>query len=513
MSFSFKSFLSSSLFNTLSSAVLVIYSMLIASLFGATADMDTYVAATSITIAINALLNNSQSNTLIPFLAGKDDKNKTLSKVINFNFTLSLSLTLLVVILSPLIIRVIAPGLSATQQQQSSLLLRILSINILFTNIGALGSAILKLDNKISTTYFFGFLGTLTLFILLYTIKDRFGVYVFPLIQLISGIPFLIYNFILFKKKGISFHPIKEFDKSVISEYSKLLIPVLTGWLFVWIIKFTDNNIASRFQTGSMSYLSYCTKILNFAILIPNIICGMTFPILSKLAQNNSSTEYAKSFKDGFKKLLILIIPICLIIFLFSRSIVLLMYQRGSFTPHDTNNVALLIKGYIFVIVCAPIGSYFANAFFAFKKPKTAMKISITSSLTNVVLNIALSQIWGVLGLVIASSIAFLLGNVLQSYFLKKVNPILTVKSLLLANRKVLLSLVVVLLVGLFSEPLLTDWINLYISNRHYSNIAILILGSACTAFLFFIMLLIQKEVLALKISQKVFSYLPFKKR
>lgn len=511
MSFSFKSFLSSSLFNTLSSAILVIYSMLVASLFGATADMDSYVAATSITIAINALLNNSQSNTLIPFLAGKNDKSKTLSKVINFNFTLSLSLSLVILILSPLIIMVVAPGLSIPQQQQSTLLLRILSINIIFNNIRALGSAILKLEDKISITYFFGFLGTLGLFVLLFTIRDRFGVYIFPFIQLISGLPFLIYTFILFKKKGIFFNPIREYDKSTISEYSKLLIPVLTGWLFVWVIKFTDNNIASRFQTGSMSYLSYCTKILNFAILMPNIICGITFPILSKLAQNNSTTEYAKSFNDGFKKLLFLIIPIGLIIFLFSKSIVLLMYQRGSFTPHDTNNVALLVKGYIFVIVCAPIGGYLSNAFFAFKQPKIAMKISITSSVTNVILNIVLSQFWGVLGLVIASSIAFLLGNILQAYFLKKVNPILTVKSLTLTNWKVLLTLVVVLVFGLLSEPLLSNWVNLYISNKHYSNIVILLLGSVCTAILFFIVLLIQKDAMTVKVSQKIFSFSPQK--
>lgn len=451
-----KTFFSSSAFNFLTTITKVIYAMLVASLFGASSNMDTFVAAVSITMALNALLNNSQSNTLIPFLSGREsDYNTILSRVVNFNGIISFLCAVLISLLAPLLISSVAPGLQPEQKIQAAILLRILSINIILNNLGALGNAILKMDNKITTTYIFAFVNAVFSLLLLALFKKRWGVYIFPFIQITAMIPFVFYTLSLLRKKGIHINPFTMLHKETVYSYTKLLVPVLSAWLFVWVIKFSDNNIASRFASGSMSYLNYCTKVLNFAGVLPSIICSMTFPRLSKIAQLGDKEEYKTQFLDGFNKLLFLILPIGIITFSFAESIITIMYQRGSFTLEDSRTVALLIKGYILVITCAPIGSFLSNAFFAYKKPKVAMYISITSSVTNVILNIALSYFWGVLGLVIASSLSFLLGNILQWLHIKKVNNTLTPMTLFTHVQKQLTCGAIALIVGLTSTYLL----------------------------------------------------------
>lgn len=499
-----RTFFSSSLLNFLSTISRVIYSMLVASLFGATSIMDTFVAAVGITLAINALLNNSQANTLIPFLAGRtEDKGILLSRVVNFNLFLSLMAAILISILAPFLINSIAPGLDLQSKDQASLLLRILSINILLNNIGALGNALLKLDNRITTTYSFTVFNAFYSLITLSIFKDRWGVYIFPFIQISAMVPLVAFTIHLMLKKGVTFHPIKNYHIQTIKEYSRLLVPVLSAWVFVWIIKFTDNNIASRYDTGSMSYVSYCTKILNFSGILPSIICSMSFPHLSKLVQKNKIDEYKHSFHNGFSKLLLLIIPIGTITFLYSESIITLMYQRGSFTPQDSSTVALFVKGYILVIICAPIGSYLSNVFFAYKKPVYAMKISVTSSIVNVVLNIVFSKIWGVMGLMIASSIAFLLGNILQAMFIHKVQNVITFKSLLRKNSKIVATISTIIPTGIISQPIIKQWIANHISSVQLIELFNLIIGIAIVGTLFMFTSLILKEENFLKFFRK----------
>lgn len=501
-----KTFFSSSLLNFLSTISKVIYSMLVASLFGATSTMDTFVAAVGITLAINALLNNSQANTLIPFLAGRsEDKGLLLSRVINFNLFLSLFATILVLVLSPLLIHLIAPGLDFDSKSQASTLLRILSINILFNNIGAIGTALLKLDNKITTTYAFTVFNAFYSLLILSIFRNRWGIYIFPFIQISAMIPIVLYTLHLFSKKGVNLHLIKNYHKKTILEYSRLLLPVLSAWVFVWIIKFTDNNIASRFNTGSMSYLSYCSKILNFSGILPSIVCSMTFPHLSKLVQSNQIDEYKRSFYAGFSKLLFIIVPIGAITFLYSKSIVSLMFQRGSFTPQDSYNVSLFVKGYILVIVCAPIGSYLSNVFFAYKKPVYAMKISVASSILNVVLNIILSQFWGVMGLMIASSIAFLFGSIFQAINIHKVQKTITFKKILRKSSKTLASTITIIPIGLITQPLIRQVLNKLTSDLLVIELLNLVIGVSILGLTFTITLLLLKEENILQLMKRVF--------
>lgn len=487
-----KSFLSSSFFQGISTISKILYSMLVAATFGASATMDSFVAASSVVIAINALLNNSQSNTLIPFL-GKDFEkaNNKLVQIGNLNLILVIVGVIVLITFSPLVIKGIAPGLTIEQQTSASTLLRLLSITIVISNITAIGEALLKLHGKIEITFLFALINSLISLFILFILGNELGIFVFPLLQILASIPLLVYSIIELRKSNFRVISLKNFEWKTQTEYLKLLLPVLLSWFFVWIIKFTDNNIASRFDTGSMSYINYCAKISMFAIVLPNIICGMTFPKLSKLT--DETDQYNQIFNTGLSRLLLLLFPIGIITFIFGKPILGILFERGNFSANDASNIATLLKGYIFVIVCAPLGSYFSNVYFSYQKPKYAVTYSIISSVTNVILNIILAQFWGVLGLVIASSISFLLGTLLQVLNLYKVNNTITVASILNTNKKILFSGTITITALWCIEPIISRSCE-GLNSRLISQISALGLGTIFTTLLFLTTLFVMKD-------------------
>lgn len=498
-----KSFFSSSLFQGISTIIKVLYSMLVAATFGATASMDSFVAASSIVIAINALLNNSQSNTLIPFLGKNEaESNNKLLQIGNLNFLLVLFAGGLLFLFSPILINVTAPGLTPEQQITASKLLRLLTATIVISNINAVGEALLKLQGKIETTFLFALVNSLISLIILFCLGKKMGISVFPLLQVVASIPFLIYSGITLRRSNFKIIPIKTFNFKIQGEYLRLLTPVLLSWFFVWLIKFTDNNIASRFSTGSMSYINYCAKISMFAIVLPNIICGMTFPKLSKLTNDKDQHNYSQIFNTGLSRLLLLLTPIGIITFIFGKSILGILFERGTFSVVDTSNISVLLKGYIFVIVCAPLGSYFSNVFFSYQRPKFAVTYSIVSSITNVILNIILAQFWGVLGLVIASSISFLLGTFLQGKSLHMVNPMLSFRKILILNQKILISGLITFMALLGGEPLLSDICQM-VNSPFLAKALSLGTGSILTLILFSLCLFTMKETTFLRIVKR----------
>ena len=193
--------------------------------------------------------------------------------------------------------------------------------------------------------------------------------------------------------------------------------------LFIWLIRFADTFIASFLDKGSISYLSYCQRIITHVSVISSVVCIIYFPILSKLNEERDNSEFLDVFYKGLQTLFSIALPISIFVVLFSKPIITLLFERGNFTSADSEMVSKVLKYYFLVLLCSPLGTYLSNVYFCRQYPKLATFYSIMSSVTNIVLNCILGFLFGIIGLATASSAAFFVGNILQISNIRRVNP------------------------------------------------------------------------------------------
>jgi len=491
----------------------VVFGLSLAYFFGASKDMDAYIASSNFIIALNSLLVGSQRNSLIPFISKYRDnpqQKDIIASIIKTNTLLFLLLSIIIFIFSKWIVIFLAPGLNPEQLAVSSKILKILSFYILLSNMSGIGSAILDYQYKFEKRYLLTFFQSLLAIGVLFFLVNKIGIYSTPLAHIISLAIVTIFYITLFVKNGYVFKISLRLFNNYLKEYIYLLFPILISWFFVWMIRFADVFVASFLKTGSISYLSYCQRINMYTSVIANVICSIYFPILSKLSSPENRKEFMRLFYNGFQALFTFSIAISSFIFIFSYPITKILFERGHFLAEDTNVVSSVLKYYFFVLLCAPLGAYYANTYYAYHKTKLAMLFSLISSMVNIVLNVILAFYYDVFGLAAASSIAFLVGNVLQLTNIRRVNP--EYRIIILIRKSIAPLSAVAISVGIIFY-IKSNWIGIpsYYSLKIY---LIYIFIQACLFFLIFFSLcyLFRVKIIYDNISKILFHFISKRK-
>ena len=389
--------------------------------------MDAYVTASNFIIYLNLLFMKAQKKTFIPFIA-EYKRDPYLFKditacIMRFNIVIFTILSVIIFIFSDWITVLLAPGLSSDLRNTASNILKILSIFILFSNISAIVIGIIEYNLKFEKSAILSLSQTALLIIILFISEKFLGIYSVPIAHIISLLIITLAFLHYYSKTGNGFKTSFKFYNNYIKKYIHLLMPIMLASFFTWLIRYADIFVASFLKSGSISYLYYCQRITTQLSGITTAICIIYFPILSKLNEKKDDVEFVNTFYSGLQMQFTIAIFISVFILTFKRVIITLLFERGKFLPADTEVVSQLIICYFLVLLCAPMGTYFANAYFSRQKPKIATVFSVISSSVNIVLNCILGFFFGIFGLAAASSIAFLTGNILQISNIRRINP------------------------------------------------------------------------------------------
>ncbi len=414
------------------------FGVLMAYYYGASSQMDVYVVSSSIIGVIITLLIGTQPRVFTPFLAevssnnSYEEETRTATNIIEFNNVVFLIVTLFIVILSYPLMKIFAPGLDHSELLLGSKLLKISALFLFVSNFTSLGKSIIEYQAYPMLSQGIRIIQSIFLLALFFILNEFVGIFSLPLSQFISVVLTIPIYLIFLRRKKFPLFSHKKLWNSDVKKYLLLIIPIFSAEILTRVIKLSDSFLASFLTEGSLSHISYSLKIVNSLQLLFMGITIVYFPILSKLNTKEQDEEHFMVFKSGFQTLFLVSLGLMGFMVLFSPQIIQIVFERGSFTHTDTLSVANLLRAYCFMILCAPIGSYLANIYYSRKKAGLATIYSLISSITNIVLNFIFVIYWGVYGLAIASSISFLLGNILQFSNLRKANSTFALQELLL---------------------------------------------------------------------------------
>lgn len=246
----------------------------------------------------------------------------------------------------------------------------------------------------ISSAYF------LTPYLSLGAYALAWGVFIGGVVQLSFQLPFLYRCGLLVKPKwGWS-------DPGVV-KVRTLMIPALFGVSVSQINLLLDTLIASFLMTGTVSWLYYSDRLLEFPLGLFGIaIATVILPTLSRNHVSNDKLSFAKNIDWAFRIIAMLGIPASAALIILAMPLMLVIFQRGAFTVETAHMASLSLMAYSIGLFGFMLVKIFAPAFYSRQDTKTPVKYGVITMASNMVFNLILAIPFGYVGLALATALS-----------------------------------------------------------------------------------------------------------
>jgi putative peptidoglycan lipid II flippase len=323
----------------------------------------------------------------------------------------TLILTILGIIFAPALVALYAPGYKDDPVQMATTVdaLRYMFPYLFCISLVAMSAGVLNTLNRFAIPAVTPVLLNICLILamwLLVPLMDSaasalaIGVLIAGIVQLLFQVPSL-------RKEG--YLPKLAFDRSnpAVQKVFGLMLPAVFSVSVAQINMFVNTVLASFLVTGSVSWLYYSDRLMEFPVGVFGIaLASVVLPSLSKEHVSGSADSFSELMDWALRWVILIAVPATFALYLLATPLLSTIFLRNAFTTNDVEMSALALEafsigicGFIFVKVLAP-------GFFARQDTKTPMKIAIVSVLVNVVMSIILVRFMQHTGLALAISIA-----------------------------------------------------------------------------------------------------------
>lgn len=463
---------------TLISRVLgLVRDVVIANLMGAGTSADVFFFANKIPNFLRRLFaEGAFAQAFVPVLAEyeetktKEETRELLSKVAGTLGLLVTIVTLFGVIGSPILAALFGGGWfldwlndgpNAEKFVLSALLLKITFPYLWFITFTALAGSILNTRGRFAVSAFTPvFLNIAIIGFAIWVSPNMespeiglaLGVFVGGLIQFLFQIPFLLQERALVK-------PSWGWHHAGVVKIRKLMIPALFGVSVSQINLLFDTFIASFLMTGSISWLYYSDRLLEFPLGLFGIaIATVILPTLSKKHVNAQGDEFSKTMDWGVKAIILLGMPAMLGLIILAKPMLMVLFMRGEFTVDDVNMASYSLVAYGSGLLCFMMIKVLAPGYYSRHDTKTPVRYGIIAMVSNMVFNLIFAIPFGYVGLAIATSMSALLNATLLYRGLHKANVYRFSKSTFIFIAKVFSATLVMSALILFYLPAQVDW-------------------------------------------------------
>ena len=349
--------------------------------------------------------------------------------LLNILLVILAGLTILGVVFSPWIVRLIAPGFSADplKFQETVRLTRIIYPYLLLVALSAYSMGILNSLRHFSLPAFAPCLLNISIivFALFYgegTLGLALGVLAGGVLQLAVQAPMLY-------KKGFRYRPALELKHPGIRQIGKLIVPRIFSSCIYQLNLFVDTILGSLVQIvgqGAISALYFANRIFQFPLGVFGIaIAQAALPSLSRQAQENNLDNFKKTLNFSLVAVFLIMLPVSSLIVVLAKPIVAALFGGGRFDAYSTEITAGALLFYALSLSFYSANKVLVSGFFSLKDTKTPLKITAASLLVNIVFNLILMYPLKLKGLALATSLSGVINFLVLFYSLrKKIGPL-----------------------------------------------------------------------------------------
>jgi len=390
-----------------------------ASVFGTTILADLFQVIFSFPSLLFSSIGTALSSVNIPTLTSflknrtREERNQYFSRLMAQLTLWSTLLAIVGIIFAPAITRIIAPGISPSVQHIAIMLTRIMMPTLLFVNLTYVTAGILQVHGYFLRSAAISIPFNILIILALWLRGD--DIILFSYVTTIGWLLQFLIQLPVLRREQYPFPRILGKTHEVADTLQKL-VPVLLGNSLLQLCLIMDRSFfGTQLGEGSAAALSFGGNL--FVTITSVFIVAMTtvvFPRLSRFALDRDFAGVRQLLSTAFKILLLILVPYLVLVITYNQEIIALVYERGAFTSQSTQMTAQAFLFYSLAVVGYVGQEIFNRVFYALKKFKVPMQVSLVCLAISVIGNLLLYP-WGIIGLSGSTAFAMLIYGIIMA--------------------------------------------------------------------------------------------------
>ncbi|RPH66700.1 MAG: murein biosynthesis integral membrane protein MurJ [Burkholderiales bacterium] len=158
----------------------------------------------------------------------------------------------------------------------------------------------------------------------------------------------------------------------------KLMGPAVLAVSAAQISLVINTHIASRLAPGSVSWISYGDRLMEFPTALLGVALGtVLLPTLARARSSGNDREYSELLDWGLRLCVLSALPCVVGLALMAEPLTALLFHYGRFTAHDVEMTRLAVGGYAIGLLGLIAIKVLAPGFYAQQDVRTPVKIAI----------------------------------------------------------------------------------------------------------------------------------------
>ena len=171
----------------------------------------------------------------------------------------------------------------------------------------------------------------------------------------------------------------------------KLMGPALLGVSVAHISMLINTQIASRLAPGSVSWITYADRLMEFPTAMLGVAMGVVLmPQLAGARASGDAAKYSAMLDWGLRLVVLLAVPCAVALLAFPKPLVAVLYHYGAMTSHDVQQITTALMGWGVGLIGIVAIKVLAPGYYANQDTKTPVRVAMAVLVITQLLNLAL---------------------------------------------------------------------------------------------------------------------------
>ncbi len=208
---------------------------------------------------------------------------------------------------------------------------------------------------------------------------------------LLAGVAQLVFQLPFLARIGVLPRPRWGWRHAGVRKILRLMLPALFGSSVAQINLIIDRIIASFLVTGSISWLYYSDRLMEFPLGVFAIaLATIILPGLSARHAEDAPEAFSRTLDWALRLVCVVAVPAAVGMFILAGPMLATLFNYGAFDAHAVAMAAWSLMAYAVGLLAFTLVKVLAPGYFARQDTKTPVKVGIIAMLANIVLNLAL---------------------------------------------------------------------------------------------------------------------------
>jgi len=318
---------------------------------------------------------------------------------------------ILIIILAPSLVRlIVGDSVTAEQLAQTTLIMRLLSMNMLIFAVSNVLAGVLQSVKRFIAVSLAPIMYNLGIVLAIVLFGKQYGPVTVAYGAIAGALAHLIIHIIAARNVGWRFTPSIGWKNALVRRVGRLILPRTIGQSITQIAQFVTVPIATRLGVGQLAIFRMANDIQDAPTNIVGLsMATVAFPVFVEQLSQGRREEFIAHFSKIVRQILFSIIPLTVLVIQLRAQLVRVFYGAPNVSWEVTYDTAQTLGYFALSFVAQSLIPLLARSFYAMQDTKTPVRITTASVIVGIIGSIVLGPLMGVQGLALAYSISSVL--------------------------------------------------------------------------------------------------------